>query len=150
MAKGIIGLQKVSGGITKISSADGTGVTELVVPESGELVNKEYADLKVALASFTGTNQYLSGAGYQKFPGGLIIQWGSTQITLNASGSNQYQVVFPTVFPTMCFNVFTEVDTSTPKDVASSSLNINVSGFTSFVSSGITGSTTLRWFAVGY
>ena len=37
MAAGIINLQKASGGITKISSVDGTGVTELVVPESGEL-----------------------------------------------------------------------------------------------------------------
>ena len=41
MAAGIINLQKESGGITKISSVDGTGVTELVVPESGELVNSK-------------------------------------------------------------------------------------------------------------
>ena len=41
MAAGIINLQKASGGITKISSADGTGVTELVVPESGELITSK-------------------------------------------------------------------------------------------------------------
>ena len=77
MAACIINLQKASGGITKISSADGTGVTELVIPESGELVNKEYADLKVALAQFTGNNQSMDTSGYQKLPGGLIIQCGS-------------------------------------------------------------------------
>ena len=43
MAAGIINLQKESGGITKISSADGTVVTELVVHKSGELATKEYA-----------------------------------------------------------------------------------------------------------
>lgn len=81
MAKAVINLQKESGGITKISSADGTGVTELVVPESGELVTKDYADLKVALAQFTGTNQSLTANGYQKLPGGLIIQWGTVVAT---------------------------------------------------------------------
>ena len=40
MAKGIINLQKESGGIVKISPADGTGVTEVIVPESGELATK--------------------------------------------------------------------------------------------------------------
>lgn len=44
MAKGVVSLQKESGGITKISSADGAGVTEVIVPESGELVTKEYID----------------------------------------------------------------------------------------------------------
>ena len=85
MAAGIINLQKASGGITKISGIDGTGVTELVVPESGELVNKDYADLKVALESFTGTNQNLAVSGYQKLPGGLIMQWGSVPVTATAT-----------------------------------------------------------------
>ena len=40
MAKGVINLQKESGGITKISSVDGTKVTEVIVPESGELATK--------------------------------------------------------------------------------------------------------------
>lgn len=44
MAKAVINLQKESGGIVKISPVDGVGVTELVVPESGELVTKEYVD----------------------------------------------------------------------------------------------------------
>lgn len=48
MAAGKINLQKESGGITKISSADGTGVTELVVPESGTLATLESP-------TFTGT-----------------------------------------------------------------------------------------------
>lgn len=58
MAKAVINLQKESGGIVKISPVDGIGVTEVTVPESGELVTKEYADTKVSkpeLISITGT-----------------------------------------------------------------------------------------------
>lgn len=44
MAKAIINLQKESGGIVKISPVDGIGVTEVTVPESGELATKEYVD----------------------------------------------------------------------------------------------------------
>lgn len=35
MTKAVINLQKESGGIVKISSVDGTGVTEVTIPESG-------------------------------------------------------------------------------------------------------------------
>lgn len=127
MAAGVINLQKASGGITKVSSADGTGVTELVVPESGELigsvgnqtidgiktflkspivptpttgtqaVNKDYADLKVALSQFTGTNQKLTESGYQKLPGGLIIQWftGVCSATPNTTVAINLPITFP-------------------------------------------------------
>lgn len=80
MAAGIINLQKESGGITKVSSADGTGVTELVVPESGELVNKEYADLKQSkseLAYDVSTSSYIPNT----LASGAIIERGS-----NANG----------------------------------------------------------------
>lgn len=40
MAKAVINLQKESGGIVKISPVDGIGITEVIVPESGELATK--------------------------------------------------------------------------------------------------------------
>ena len=71
MAAGIINLQKASGGITKISSADGTGVTELVVPESGELATKAYVD------GLNSTNVKLTGnqtiAGVKTFSSSPIV-----------------------------------------------------------------------------
>lgn len=45
MAKAVINLQKESGGIVKISPVDGIGVTEVTVPESGELATKDYVDI---------------------------------------------------------------------------------------------------------
>lgn len=62
-----------------------------------QAVNKDYADLKVALASFTGTNQMLAEKGYQKLPGGLIIQWGDVPIL-----SNPTTWTFPIAFPNKC------------------------------------------------
>lgn len=67
-------------------------------PTTGtEAVNKNYADLKVALSSFTGTNQSLTDNGYQKLPGGLIIQWGAVGII-----SNPTTWTFPIAFPNKC------------------------------------------------
>ena len=70
MAKAVINLQKESGGIVKISPVDGIGVTEVTVPESGELATKEYVDdTKVSkpesisitgTATFNGTTQKIT------------------------------------------------------------------------------------------
>lgn len=139
MAKAVINLQKESGGIVKISPVDGTGITEVTVPESGELATKEYADLKVALASFTGANQKLTGSGYQKLPGGLIIQWGTSETTPTG-----VQVTFP-----ISFTVFSRVVSG-----ASSSVGftyINSPTLTGFLFRNSSSSTTFlsHWLAVG-
>lgn len=80
MAKGVINLQKESGGIVKISPVDGTGVTEVTVPESGELATKEYADTKQSkseLAYNANTSSYIPNT----LASGTIIERGS-----NANG----------------------------------------------------------------
>lgn len=63
MAKAIINLQKESGGITKISSADGTGVTEVVVPESGNLVSVDTTVSDNSIARYDGTTGRLQNSG---------------------------------------------------------------------------------------
>ena len=72
-------------------------------PTTGtQAVNKDYADLKVALAQFTGTNQSLSQNGYQKLPGGLIIQWGFAPFTTQGVSATK---AFPVSFPNYCLSV---------------------------------------------
>lgn len=51
----------------------------------------------VYTTNFTGTNQSKSSSGFQKFPGGLIIQWGQ----YNAATGTQ-SVTLPTAFPNAC------------------------------------------------
>ena len=72
MAAGIINLQKASGGITKISSADGTGVTELVVPESGNLVSVDTTVTDNAIARYDGTTGKLQNSGVFINDGGSV------------------------------------------------------------------------------
>ena len=52
--------------------------------------------------NFIGTNQSLSNDGYQKFPGGLIVQWGNF---LSPSSGGQATVTFPIPFPSICTSV---------------------------------------------
>lgn len=48
-------------------------------------------------SAFTGSNQSKTTNGYQKLPGGLIIQWGL--------GNSESTVTFPIAFPNACLNV---------------------------------------------
>lgn len=52
----------------------------------------------VRLSAFTGSNQSLSANGWQKLPGGLILQWGYLATTLGTFS-------FPIAFPTACLAV---------------------------------------------
>lgn len=55
------------------------------------------------VSNFTGSNQSLAVSGYQKFPGGLIMQWGTlVGVSLNQT---YHQVVFPLTFTNSIFNV---------------------------------------------
>lgn len=62
MAAGKINLQKESGGIVKISPADGVGVTELVVPESGNLVSVDTAVTDNSIARYDGATGKLQNS----------------------------------------------------------------------------------------
>ncbi|MBO4119827.1 hypothetical protein J5T34_03620 [Cupriavidus gilardii] len=55
----------------------------------------------IQLGQFTGTNQSLGASGYQKLPGGLILQWGGVSAA-NGLGN----VTFPIAFPTALVGVF--------------------------------------------
>lgn len=62
-------------------------------------------------SEFTGTNQSLGGAsGFQKIPGGLILQYG---LVVNAGVVSGTPVTFPIAFPTACFGLNTTYYTGT-------------------------------------
>lgn len=127
MANGKITLGKQSGGELALVIPDGVSNTEVIIPESGELATKDYADLKVALADFIGTNVNLANSGYQKLPSGLIIQWGmSAGVLLNTIGTYTYSVTLPIAFPN---NVFCAVASHVGTSSALSS-GVSINGFT--------------------
>lgn len=93
----------------------------------------------------TGSNQSLSASGYQKLPGGLIMQWG--RVSSLASDATT-TVTFPLEFPAACVNVQATLNSS-------GDLNEPVQAYsqttTSFVLRNSTPSTVaVFWFALGY
>lgn len=58
-------------------------------------------------AALQGANQSLAGSGYQKLPGGLILQWGTW--TPHATPGNAVAVTFPIAFPTAVYSIVATV-----------------------------------------
>lgn len=120
-------------------------------PTTGtQAANKDYADLKVALAHFTGTNQSKSVNGYQMLPGGIIIQWGFA-----TTSNNNGTLIFPVSFPNETSLVFAtngnsgslamdNIVTFGSTVLHNSSIKWNsISAFTA-------GDNGFQWFAIGY
>lgn len=104
--------------------------------------------------AFQSGNQALSANGYQKFPGGLIVQWGS--FTTTAGSAN---VTFTIPFPTATASVMvTDNGASTWSTTNISTTGVQtptLSGFTGKTfswngSTYILGAAACRYFAVGY
>jgi hypothetical protein len=90
----------------------------------------------------------LSSPGYQKLPGGMIMQWGVN----NSAGNPGANVTFPIAFPNACLNIQATADDPTSLnhiDVPGGS--ITSSGFNLVNSGPDTGRTDgASWFAIGY
>jgi len=100
-------------------------------------------------ADFTGANQSLATSGYQKLPGGLIMQWGTVPSTND--GNNQ-AITFPLTFPTAVTSIqVTGNNITTTANAAHWIANgITTAGFTARFNSTMSMASTATWFAVGY
>ena len=131
-----------------------TFTTSPVVPTpttGTQAVNKDYADLKVALTDFTGANKSLGTSGYQKLPGGLIIQWGQISSTSGISPSN-WVWTLPIAFPTTALQAFANFGNGLPEK---GGLALTIEGFSNGHISGFASATdastrVIRLFAIGY
>jgi hypothetical protein len=74
------------------------------------------AAVLTSLASFASS---LSATGYQKLPGGLLIQWGTFESNTDA----EQTVNFGTTFPTACLSIATSIGGAT--SITTSSFTIN-------------------------
>lgn len=78
--------------------------------------------------AFTGTNQSLVTNGFQKLPGGFIMQWGLA-VTVNGV----IVVNYPIGFPTACLNVTASVQAAVAGDYPAIGINVlNNVGFGAF------------------
>lgn len=92
-------------------------------------------------SGFIGSNQLLATNGYQKFPGGLILQWGYTNIT----GTTPLAVNFPIPFPNACLN-----GSATDGGTATGAPAITISSTQIIISQTYAGTSAFWWFAIGY
>lgn len=97
-------------------------------------------------ANFTGSNQSLATSGYQKLPGGLIVQWGNGN-----SSAGSLSVTYPTAFPTAVFQTVANcAGTANVVAVISTQTTSGVTMFTHVGNTGSAAAVTVRWIAVGY
>lgn len=102
-------------------------------------------------AALGGANQSLSTSGYQRLPGGLVLQWG--EVTCSAAGD--VSVTFPAAFGSSCFAV---VGTGTQPINAAVFVAASQSAtgftatcwYTSSSSGTLRGAGVFRWVALGF
>ena len=114
-----------------------------------------YASDSVALTplkmwqAMQGSNASFANNGYQKLPGGLIIQWGT-----NTGGNPAASISFHIAFPNAALSVTATLSTGgTGSNVQSCSVKtISASGMTLLTmdSSGQNFDKQVRWIAIGY
>lgn len=116
-----------------------TGEAQALLNDAKALTPKKLAN------AFGGSNQGLTANGYQKLPGGLIIQWGQTNVSNNGT-----TVTFPVAFPTACLNVMmTDREAAATVQyvcaIQGTPTTVSFVGQSSFV-----GLNTVFWLAIGY
>jgi hypothetical protein len=126
-----------------------TVVNDSGVLDSG-LSSVSYGLLSKTNHSIPSFGASLAVAGYQKLPGGLILQWGFVASSGTANGNAA--VTFPIAFPATCVLA---VASATGAGAASytgplSSSNTTGAVFTAVVNGANTSGMVLYWFALGY
>lgn len=90
----------------------------------------------------------LADNGYQKFPGGLIIQWGSGSASANLTSTS---ITFPIAFPNAVFSVvcLTSAEANAITSVWRVSGSLSNTGFSYAIEHGALGNNQ-TWVAIGY
>lgn len=152
--KSVDGSENVSWSLAEIGVTAATetasGIVELATTaEAQALASAAVALTPARLAdAFKGANQSLASNGYQKLPGGLIIQWGSGSVISRISVLF-LPVTFPIAFPNACFSALLSHS-------GAGSIRMSVEPTltnTSFTSAYTSGSELLynyKWIAIGY
>ncbi len=134
---------------TPQASTTAQGLVELATnAEAQAWTDADRAITPATLAqALKGSNQSLASPGYQKLPGGLVLQWGDF---LTSSGD--VTVTFPLAFPNTCLNVQITCTASAPQDYIATLGTKTATNFevNTADGSGAAISVGFSWFAIGY
>lgn len=129
------------------------GIVELAtdVEAQGFTANK-YIDGAKLNTSLKGGNQSLAASGFQKLPGGLILQWGES-----AGGGSTGTVSFPIAFPNAVLSVTTTDIGASPTEniyigIVPSTTNLTQFGYAAIkIDTAVaTDPGLFYWMAIGY
>ena len=134
-------------GFTPVQQGGGTGqlTNKVYIGWSGSQLKAQVdaTDQGAFVMQSAFTDQNLSGNGYQKLPGGLIMQWGSFTQSSSVTG-----VSFPIAFPNACLNV-QQTLLGNASVSASGVVSITTSGFAS-IRDPVAPNLDCYFFAIGY
>ena len=148
---------ETAAGDVAVLRAEGSGVWRLISYQPKGTAISVLQGLTASLAAkvddseFTGANQDTTpAAGFQKLPGGLIIQFGYQSISRLAAGvTGPVTTTFATSFASTVFAVVTNMSTVAPANYNSAATNLTTSNFELYASFGAAGTYNVYWVAFG-
>lgn len=133
------------------------GKIEIATPAEAQSYSSSLLALTPAtmFQALQGSNQSLAANGYQRLPGGLLLQWGQVSVYSNGIDGGSSPVTFPVAFPSNC--VVTAVKNGggvSGVDGIYANRGTSLTGFTANVDSATgnegAGWRTVAWQAIGY
>lgn len=125
------------------------GLVELATAaEAQSLTDAIRAISPLTLAgAFQGANQSLSANGYQRMPGGLIMQWG---VLPAMAADTPTAITFPITFPNACFAVSPSAELASNTSDSAISYRLLATNGVTFVNMFTQTTAAGRYIAIGY
>jgi hypothetical protein len=128
---------------------NGTAALQAVAPStSGNvLASNGTTWASSALSSLSVFDKSLAASGYQKLPGGLIMQWG---ISSSIGSDSSATITYPTAFPSAVGSV--QITGNSGIILSGQGVqSVSSAGTSSFIiNNGMDAAMTFYWFAIGY
>ncbi|MFL7775628.1 hypothetical protein IXW72_18855 [Escherichia coli] len=130
--------------------SDGTVKTALENLGLGEAAKRNVGTGENQVPDMNSFGNSLTANGYQKLPGGMIIQWGSFSVSPTGGSVGTVDITLPVAFPAACRSVNALISTNDPSarsvgfDIGSTDRTKIRFTYTSATTNSI------YWMAVGY
>ncbi|EHA9940373.1 hypothetical protein JK917_003024 [Escherichia coli] len=130
--------------------SDGTVKTALENLSLGEAAKRNVGTGENQVPDMNSFGNSLTANGYQKLPGGMIIQWGSFSVSPTGGSVGTVDITLPVAFPAACRSVNALISTNDPSarsvgfDIGSTNRTKIRFTYTSATTNSI------YWMAVGY
>ncbi|MBE9839405.1 hypothetical protein GVH94_14580 [Escherichia coli] len=130
--------------------SDGTVPTALENLGLGEAAKRNVGTGENQVPDMNSFGNSLTANGYQKLPGGMIIQWGSFSVSPTGGSVGTVDITLPVAFPAACRSVNALISTNDPSartvgfDIGSTNRTKIRFTYTSATTNSI------YWMAVGY